>query len=144
MSYLLDTCVVSEFGRLRPDPGVVQWLGNQKPDALYISEVTVAELTAGLVKLRTKDPSRAKKVGDWLSGVLIRFAGNTLGTDESVWHVWAELSGAADAAGKTVTPLDGLLIATAQRYGLTVVTRNVSDFASYPQVFNPWQDKLPR
>ena len=104
----------------------------------------MAELTAGLVKLRIKDPGRAKKVDDWLSGVLIRFAGNTLGTDESVWHVWAEFSGTADAAGKTMAPLDGLLIATAQRYGLTVVTRNVSDFTVYPQVFNPWQDKLPR
>ena len=58
MSYLLDTCVVSEFGRPRPDPGVVQWLGQQKPDALYLSEVTVAELSAGLVKLRIKDPGR--------------------------------------------------------------------------------------
>ena len=144
MSYLLDTCVVSEFGRPRPDPGVVQWLGQQKPDALYLSEVTVAELSAGLVKLRIKDPGRAQKLDVWLSGVLLRFAGNTLGTDESVWHVWAELSGTADAAGTTVAPLDGLLIATAQRYGLTVVTRNVSDFAIYPQVFNPWQDKLPR
>ena len=144
MSFLLDTCLVSEFGRPRPDPGVVHWLGQQNPDALYISEVTVAELTAGLVKMRIKDPGRAKKLDDWLSDVLIRFAGNTLGTDKSVWHVWAELSGMADAAGKTMAPLDGLLIATAQLHGLTVVTRNVSDFTVCPRVLNPWQEKPAR
>ena len=51
---------------------------------------------------------------------------------------WFQLSGTANTQGKSIAPLDALLMATAQRHGLTVVTRNVADFGAYPLVLNPW------
>jgi toxin FitB len=139
MNYLLDTCVLSELGRPRPHAVVVAWLAQQNPQHLFISQVTVAELQSGEVKLRWKDAERADKLAAWINGVLLRFADQTLPTDHAVWAIWAQLCGTADAQGKSIAPLDGLLMATAQQHGLTVVTRNVSDFSAYSHVFNPWE-----
>ena len=138
MNYLLDTCVLSEFGKPRPDAGVMDWIKKQNPQSLFVSEVTVAELVAGEVKLRAKDADRADKLSTWIDAMTMRFADNTLGVDTAVWAIWSQLSGTADAQGKSIAPLDALLMATAQRHGLTVVTRNVADFGAYPQVLNPW------
>ncbi len=138
MNYLLDTCVLSELGKQRPNTGVVDWLEMQNPQSLYISQVTKAELEAGQIKLRVKDAARADKLATWINAMAMRFADQTLPTDTAVWSIWSQLCGAADARGASIAPLDGLLMATAQQHGLTVVTRNVADFVAYPQVLNPW------
>ena len=138
MNYLLDTCVLSEFGKPRPDAGVSDWIKKQNPQGFFVSEMTVAELAAGEIKLRAKDAARADRLATWIDVMTMRFAGNTLGVDTAVWAIWSQLSGAADAQGKSIAPLDALLMATAQRHGLTVVTRNVADFGAYPLVLNPW------
>ncbi len=140
MSYLLDTCVISELTKNSPSTQVTGWLAGQVESSLYISQVTLAELAKGVVKLQAKDPVRAGKLGKWLARVRQRFEGRTLPTDEAVWRVWADITGLADVAGRSVPPVDALLMATAQCHGLTVVTRNVGDFARYPKVFSPWVD----
>lgn len=138
MSWLLDTCALSEYARKVPAPEVIAWLDEQDESSLFISVITLGEIEKGILKLRSSDPRRSQKLTDWLGKVEQRFAGRILPLDAASLHVWAQLAAAAELAGQPLPVMDGLLMATAQCHGLTVVTRNVQDFVFYPQVFNPW------
>jgi hypothetical protein len=138
MSWLLDTCALSEYARKAPAPQVIAWLDEHDESSLFISVITLGEIEKGILKLRGSDPRRSQKLTDWLGKVEQRFAGRILPLDAAALHVWAQLAAAAELAGQPLPVMDGLLMATAQCHGFTVVTRNVQDFAFYPQVFNPW------
>jgi len=138
MSWLLDTCALSEYAKKSPAPEVIDWLDEQDETSLFISVITLGEIEKGILKLRTNDPRRSQKLTAWLGKVEQRFAGRILPLDAAALHVWAQLAAHAELAGQPMPVMDGLLMATAQCHGLTVVTRNVQDFALYPQVFNPW------
>ena len=138
MSWLLDTCALSEYGKKAPAPKVIAWLDEQDETSLFISVITLGEIEKGILKLRKADPSRSQKLTAWLGKVEQRFAGRILPLDAAALHVWAQIAAHTELAGQTLPVMDGLLMATAQCHGLTVVTRNVQDFALYPQVFNPW------
>jgi predicted nucleic acid-binding protein len=138
MSWLLDTCVLSEYAKKSPASEVIAWLDDQDEASLFISVISLGEIEKGILKLRTGDPRRSQKLTAWLGKVEQRFAGRILPLDTTAFHVWAQIAAHAEAAGQPVPVMDSLLMATAQCHGLTVVTRNVQDFALYPQVFNPW------
>ena len=138
MSWLLDSCALSEYAKKAPAPQVIAWLDEQDEASLFISVITLGEIEKGILKLRASDQSRSQKLTAWLGKVEQRFAGRILSLDAAALHVWAQLAAHADLAGKPLPVMDGLLMATAQCHGLTVVTRNVQDFAHYPQVLNPW------
>ena len=138
MSWLLDTCALSEYARKVPAPKVIAWLDEQDEASLFISVITLGEIEKGILKLRQADPRRSQKLTAWLGKVEQRFAGRILPLDAAALHVWAQIAAHAELAGQPLPVMDGLLMATAQCHGLTVVTRNVQDFAPYPQVFNPW------
>lgn len=138
MSWLLDTCALSEYARKAPAPQVIAWLDELDESNLFISVITLGEIEKGILKLCGGDPRRSQKLTDWLGKVEQRFAGRILPLDAASLHVWAQLAAAAELAGRPLPVMDGLLMATAQCHGLTVVTRNVQDFAAYPQIFNPW------
>ena len=138
MSWLLDTCALSEYAKKAPAAQVITWLDEQDEASLYLSVITIGEIEKGILKLRKVDPRRSQKLTAWLGKVEQRFAGRILPLDVAALHVWAQISAHAELAGQPLPVMDSLLIATAQCHGLTVVTRNVQDFALYPQVFNPW------
>lgn len=138
MNHLLDTCVLSELVRPAPAPAVIQWLDTQVEGTLFVSELSLAELERGIVKLQASDPRRARKLSSWLQALERRFADRTLPLDRPTLSLWSQLSARADVAGQPIATIDGLLMATAQRHGLAIVTRNVSDFALYEPVINPW------
>ena len=138
MSWLLDTCALSEYAKKAPAPKVIAWLDDQDEASLFISVITVGEIEKGILKLRATDKRRSQKLTAWLGKVEQRFAGRILPLDTAALHVWAQLAACAELAGQPLPVMDGLMIATAQCHGLTVVTRNVQDFARYPQVLNPW------
>lgn len=138
MSWLLDTCALSEYAKKSPAPEVITWLDEQDETSLFISVITLGEIEKGILKLRKADPQRSQKLTAWLGKVEQRFAGRILPLDTAALHVWAQLTAHAELAGQSLPVMDGLLMATAQCHGLTVVTRNVQDFMPYPQVFNPW------
>ena len=138
MSWLLDTCVLSEYAKKSPAPGVIAWLDEQDEASLFISVISLGEIEKGILKLRASDPSRSQKLTAWLGKVEQRFAGRILPLDAAALHVWAQIAAHSESSGQSLPVMDGLLMATAQCHGLTVVTRNVQDFALYPQVFNPW------
>lgn len=138
MSWLLDTCAISEYAKRAPNRNVIAWLDAQDEASMFISVITLGEIEKGILKLRATDAHRSQKLTAWLGLVEQRFAGRILPLDSASLHVWAQLSANAELAGKPLPVMDGLIMATAQCHGLTVVTRNVQDFAHYPQVLNPW------
>jgi predicted nucleic acid-binding protein len=138
VSWLLDTCVLSEYVKKTPAPGVIAWLDEQDETSLFISVVTLGEIEKGILKLRAADSRRSQKLTAWLGKVEQRFAGRILPLDTAALLAWAQLAAQAELAGKPLPVMDGLVMATAQCHGLTVVTRNIQDFGLFPQVFNPW------
>ncbi|MDP2794159.1 MAG: type II toxin-antitoxin system VapC family toxin [Sulfurisoma sp.] len=139
MSWLLDTCTLSEYIKKAPAPAVIRWLDEQDESSLFLSVVTLGEIEKGILKLRASDARRSQKLTAWLGKVEQRFAGRILPLDAAALHAWAQLAASAELAGQQLPVMDGLLMATAQCHGLTVVTRNTEDFRFYPQVFDPWQ-----
>ena len=138
MSWLLDTCAISEYAKRAPNRNVIAWLDAQDELSMFISVLTLGEIEKGILKLRATDAHRSQRLTAWLGLVEQRFAGRILPLDSASLHIWAQLSANAELAGKPLPVMDGLIMATAQCHGLTVVTRNVQDFAHYPQVLNPW------
>jgi len=138
MSCLLDTCVLSEYAKRAPAQEVITWLDEQDEASLYISVISLGEIEKGILKLRSSDPRRSQKLTAWLSKVEQRFAGRILPLDATALHVWAQIAAHAESLGQPLPVMDSLIMSTAQCHGLTVVTRNVQDFALYPRVFNPW------
>jgi hypothetical protein len=138
MSWLLDTCALSEYAKKAPAPEVIAWLDEQDEESLCISVISLGEIEKGILKLRASDRRRSQKLTAWLGKVEQRFAGRTLPLDAAALHVWAQIAARSELAGQPLPVMDGLIMATAQCHGLTVVTRNVQDFAAYPQIFNPW------
>ena len=139
MKYLLDTCVLSELVRPRPDPGLMEWVEGADEEALYVSVLTLGELQQGIVRL--PDSARRKRLAGWVSKDLrARFAGRTLAVTAEVAERWGALQGAAEAKGRRLPVIDSLLAATALTEGLVVVTRNTADLRSTgAEVLSPWR-----
>jgi predicted nucleic acid-binding protein len=111
----------------------------QDEATLYLSVISLGEIEKGIQKLRASDGARSQKLTEWLGKVEQRFTGRVLALDAAVIHAWAKLAAEAELVGRQLPVIDGLIIATAQCHGLTVVTRNTADFRFYPQVFDPWE-----
>lgn len=138
MSWLLDTCALSEYAKKAPAPEVIAWLDEQSEDSLFISVISLGEIEKGILKLRTSDVLRCQKLTAWISKVEQRFVGRILPLDAATLHVWAQIVAHSESIGQPLPVMDSLLMASAQCHGLAIVTRNVQDFMMYPQVFNPW------
>jgi predicted nucleic acid-binding protein len=139
VNYLLDTCVLSEYTKNKPDEKVLQWMSAQNEKNLWISDLTLAELRKGIVRVELADRLKFQRLEAWLGVITDRFSTQTLAIDNYVWLTWADLSGASMREGRPLPPMDALLIATATRHDLTIVTRNMKDFSQYPKLFNPWE-----
>lgn len=136
MSYLVDTNVISELAKSKPDTQVVNWLREHQPD-LYVSTITIGELRRGIEGLA--DGKRKTGLQSWLTGLCKRMEGRILSFNTSTAHVWGQLMAGWARSGITVPSLDSQLAATAHRYGLTMVTRNVDDFKNAGvKLFNPF------
>ena len=140
MNYLLDTCLVSELIKRRPEPQVVDWVRQQPEDRLYLSVVTLGELQRGIARL--EDAQRAKKLQAWFDDDLLeRFAGRVLDVTPAVARIWGRIQGEAERSGRTLPVVDSLIVSTAFDLGAPVVTRNVDDMApSGVEIVNPWPD----
>jgi len=138
MSFLLDTNVVSEALRQRPEARVLDWIATQNVEELYLSVLTVGELVKGIVQLG--DTARATQYREWLETVLkAQYRGRILEVDERVAEFWGTLVGQALRVGRPLPGLDSYLAATAATHNLTLVTRNTKDFEGLPlKTLNPW------
>lgn len=135
MSYLLDTNVLSELRRKAPNDGVVDWIVQRPASTLYLSVLTIGELRKGVEGLT--DTGRRASLLDWLETELPAFFnGRILSIDVQVADRWGRM---AAAAGHPVPAIDSLIGATAAHHGLSLVTRNVRDYANLGlDVINPW------
>lgn len=140
MTFLLDTNVVSEWVKPKPDPIVVSWLAEVDEDRVFISVVTLAELRNGVASLATG--RWRDRLDAWLSHDLpTRFEGRVLPVDAAIADGWGRITAATKAAGRPIHAMDAFIAATAHVHQLTLVTRNVSDFQSAgTSVFCPWLD----
>lgn len=123
--YLLDTNVVSELRKPKPHGGVLAWLESVDDTKLYLSAVTLGEIQAGVEMTREQDAAKAAEIEAWLD--LVATSYNVLPMDAAVFRRWARLM------HRTSNTLyeDAMIAATADVHGLTVVTRNVTDFKSF-------------
>lgn len=114
-------------------------VANLADDEIFLSVVTLGELARGIALLA---PGRRRSgLGVWLDGLERNYATQILGIDADIARLWGRLTAAAQQAGHQVGAADGLIAATARRHGLTVMTRNVRDFApTGVELFNPWAD----
>ncbi|MCW6038825.1 type II toxin-antitoxin system VapC family toxin [Spirulina subsalsa FACHB-351] len=139
MSYLLDTCVLSEYVKKKPSPVVIEWLNSQAEDDLFLSVLTIGELKRGIFKLELTQPVKFTRLSDWVKKLELRFEGRILLIDMAVVNQWSKLCSQSEAKGKKLPIMDSLIAATAKAYNLTVVTRNVDDFYfASVDLFNPW------
>ncbi len=135
---LLDTNVVSELLRPNPDPAVEIWVGAREAMQLYFSAVGEAELRYGVAILPVG--RRRTALASAIEAILREdFSGRILAFDSDAARAYAEIAAARRAAGRATSPADCQIAAIAQSRGLTVATRNASDFESFNvKVVNPW------
>jgi predicted nucleic acid-binding protein len=136
--WLLDTNVVSELRRPRPEPRVLAFVAAQALDSLYLSEVSLAEIRYGIE--RVDDALKRRELVEWLDGrVRPLFHLRTLTVSEDVLLRWRLLVEQARRQGHTYAQPDLFLAATALHHGLTLVTRNTADFTrSGVPLLDPW------
>ena len=141
MRFLLDTNVVSEWTKPRPDAGVIRWLSEADEDQVFISAITVAEIRYGIERLALG--RRRDQLNLWLTADLSeRFKDRILSVDAEVGNRWGCLIARERAACRAVSIMDGLIAATAEHHDMFLVTRNVADFASLGvRVVNPWRGR---
>lgn len=126
MSLLVDTNVLSEPVKPRPDAQVVAWLRKNEAE-LYVSTITIGEIRRGIERLPSG--KRRTQLRAWLQDLCDCMKGRVLSFNTSTAHVWGQLKAKWDQAGIKVSSLDSQIAATAHRHNLTVVTRNMADFA---------------
>ncbi len=138
MAFLIDTCVLSESSKRRPNDQVVAWLDSLEETLIHLSVLTLGEFHKGIAKLN--DSRKRQRLQSWVDDELAgRFRGRVLSIDERVANLWGKISGEAEKKGKRLPVIDGLIGATALVHGLTVASRNTADIArTGARVFNPW------
>jgi predicted nucleic acid-binding protein len=137
--WLLDTNILSELRRSRPEPKVVAFIAARPLEQLYVSAVTFAEIRFGIELVG--DAGKRAELNDWLAHkVRPMFEGRSLPVTEDVMFKWRLLVEEGRKAGHTYSRPDLIIAATALCHGLTILSRDTSDYerARVP-VINPWR-----
>lgn len=137
--FLLDTNCISELIRSTPEPRLMDWMRAADESLFYLSVLTLGEIRKGAAIL--PQSKRRTYLESWLElDLQVRFSGRILAIDNAVADRWGWLTAEAERKGKPLAAIDGLLAATALHHNLSIVTRNVSDFANTPvSILNPWE-----
>ena len=132
--FQIDTNVISELRRPKPNPQVVEWVNTLTTEQLFISAVTIGEIQAGIELTREQDPEKASQLEAWL--IQVGRSYNILPTDAKTFRHWAKLM-----HRQSITLIeDAMIAATAISNGLAVATRNTRDFEALGlEAFDPFQ-----
>lgn len=141
--YLLDTNVVSELPRRRPNPGVLSWISSRREEELFISAISIGELIRGVFKPR--DEAQREALAVW-AGLEIprRFEGRVLPFDQTAGALWGRMMGEADRRGRPRPAVDMQVAAVTLCNDMTLVTRNTRDFDDLGlRLIDPWTEVTP-
>ena len=120
MTYLLDTNVISELRKREPAPPVLAWWDTVRSADVFLSVLTIGEISQGIERLHRKDPVRAAALQEWLDGLKSAYQDRIIGLDTRTAEEWGRLN-----APDPLPVIDGLLAASAKTRGWTLVTRDV-------------------
>jgi len=138
MSFLLDTNVLSEPMKERPNPGVLAWLSRVDEDQVFVSVVSITELRFGVERLAI-GKSRERLDGWLRKDLILRFEGRILPIDLRIADACGGLMARGESMGRPMEARDAFIAATAEVHGLTLVTRNTSDFEpTLKAIISPW------
>lgn len=142
MAFLLDTNIISETVRPKPEPRVLEWLEQQSPEELFLASQTIGELVRGACKVNEK--ARRQRFTKWIEEDLSQqFESRVLPFNDASARIWGQLMGHGDRVGQTPSAADAQIAAVAIERELVLVTRNVKDFEKFNlDVLNPWDDGL--
>lgn len=137
--FLIDTNVLSALSKRRRDPHVEAWFGERRDSELFLSVVTIGEIERGIALQRRSNPDFARALAEWLDQALAAYGDRVLPFDLAAARRWGFLSAALGCHGA-----DLQIAATAIEHGLTVATRNVTDFEpTGAPVVNPFEPQKP-
>jgi predicted nucleic acid-binding protein len=138
VSWLLDTCVVSELVRPRPKASVVKWVRERDERELFLSVITIGELEKGIAKLGAS--KRRAALEQWVrQDLAARFRDRLLAIDANVAARRGAMAGASEARGQPLPVIDSLIAATSLQHDLVVVTRNTQDLERCgARCVDPW------
>lgn len=138
MRLLLDTCAISELRKPKPDKQVRALIEETPDEDLFVSALTIGEITKGIQRL--SDSPKKRELVSWLNALEHHYANERiLPVDTETARMWGSLTASAQASGRTIPAIDGLIAATALQHGLRILTRNEADFASTGvMIVNPW------
>ncbi|MBV8725105.1 MAG: type II toxin-antitoxin system VapC family toxin [Candidatus Eremiobacteraeota bacterium] len=136
--FLLDTNVVSDLRKPRPNRGLVAWIDASDENKLFLSVITMGEIRVG-IETQTNQKKRSD-LETWLvSSLMVRFEGRILPFDLGVAERWGRIEGRARSGSGKLPIVDSFIAATALHHDLTLVTNNESDFArTGAAIVNPW------
>ena len=138
--FLVDTDVLSALAKRRRDPNVEVWIAHQRTSDLFVSVISIGEVERGIALKRGKDPNFAARLATWLDQILNLYGDRVLAFDLASARRWGELTAVLGHHGA-----DLQIAATALEHGLTVVTRNTSDFVPCGvQVLDPFRSPQRR
>jgi predicted nucleic acid-binding protein len=134
--YLLDTNVISELRKPRPHGAVVEWFRSVPEEELAVPAIVIGEIQHGVEATRKQDPAKAAEIEIWLDEIMDSY--RVISMDGHLFREWAKLR----ARQSDELSADAMIAATARVHGLTVVTRNVKDFAVFGvRVLNPFKGR---
>lgn len=138
MRVLLDSCVLSELYKQSPTESVKNALESIDDSHLYISVITIGELSKGIALL--PDSKRKSDLQNWFNQIEKSYTARILSIDTETASIWGEITANAQKEGLSLGTADGLIAATAIRHGLHLMTRNIKDF-DFTKVLlvNPWE-----
>jgi toxin FitB len=138
LNYLLDTNVVSEWVKPRPDVNVVEWLADADEDRIFLSVITFGEIRQAVEQMPAG--RRRDSLKSWLQDELpARFEGRILMIDLFVAETWGAIMARCSEMGISLGVMDAFFAATARAHGLTLVTRNTKHFEKVGiPLLNPW------
>ena len=139
--WLLDTNVIAELSRVKPDTRVARWLNSQPEHALFLSILTIAEYQKGIHHLPRGDKLRPR-IERSVRALEARFSSRVLSVSDQIALRWGAVSGEVKRlTGHSPSVVDTLLAATALEHNLYLATRNIAHVAnSGAAIFNPWTD----
>ena len=140
MSYLLDTCTISEMVSVKPNPNVLNWFQLQNEKTLFLSIITIGEIEKGIYQL----PASKKRtlLETWLFDELLpSFHGRIIEINRKLMTTWAKITADLKTKGIIRPSFDSLIEVVALHHQLILVTRNVKNFqSSQVTILNPWED----